>query len=158
MSLPTKWVEALFTKLQLAYGRDFIGRWEGVDLNDVKTDWGHELAGFEGCPEAIAYALAHLPPKAPTVMEFRDICRKAPRVESDNEKRLRLEVLPAGRDRIEAELAKLGPVRKRIEVDQKDWARRLLARHDGGEVLKPIQLRFAREALGLPVQSARAAA
>ena len=42
--------------------------------------------------------------------------------------------------------------------DDKDWARRLLARHDAGEVLKPIQLRFAREALGLPVKPARVAA
>lgn len=35
------------------------------------------------------------------------------------------------------------------EHDGKDWARRLLARHEAGENLRPIQLRFAREALGL---------
>lgn len=33
--------------------------------------------------------------------------------------------------------------------DMRDWARRLLARHEAGEVLKPIQLRFAREAMGV---------
>lgn len=144
MSLPIKWVEALFTKLQLAYGRDFIGRWEGVDLNDVKTDWGHELAGFERHPECIAYALANLPMKAPSVIEFRALARKAPHTEAP-----RLESPAADPARVAAELAKLAPIRRRAEVDMKDWARRLLARHDASEVLKPIQLRFAREALGI---------
>lgn len=151
MSLPTKWVEALFTKLQLAYGRDFIGRWEGVDLNDVKTDWGHELAGFERHPEAIAYALANLPQKAPTVMEFRAVCRKAPQPEVP-----RLEHAAAAPERVAAELAKLAPLRRRAEIDRKDWARALIDRHAKGEMLKPIQLRFAREALGVKPQEATA--
>ena len=144
MSLPTKWVEALFTKLTLAYGRDFLGRWEGLDVMDVKTDWGHELAGFERHPECIAYALANLPMKAPTVIEFRAIARKAPHTEAP-----RLESPAADPARVAAELAKLAPIRHRTEVDMKDWARRLLARHDAGEKLRPIQLRFAREALGV---------
>jgi hypothetical protein len=31
--------------------------------------------------------------------------------------------------------------------DQKDWARRLIAKHEAGERIRPISLRFAREAL-----------
>ena len=69
MSLPLPWVDKIFLKLTLIYGRDFIGRWEGLEIADVKTDWGHELAGFENWPEAIAHALATCPPgKPPTVI------------------------------------------------------------------------------------------
>ena len=78
MSLPAAWTDKIFTKLTLAYGRDFLARWEGIDLNDVKSDWSHELAGFAEHPEAIAYALANLPPKAPSVIEFRALARRAP--------------------------------------------------------------------------------
>ena len=153
MSLPIKWVEALFTKMTLAYGRDFIGRWEGIDLNDVKTDWAHELAGFQNCPEAIAYALANLPPKAPTVIEFRLLARRAP-----------APVVPvldsprADPARVAAELAKLAPIQKarHAYVDMKDWARRLMARFDAGEKLSPVQLQFAREALGIKKPQAAA--
>jgi hypothetical protein len=35
--------------------------------------------------------------------------------------------------------------------DPKDWARRILNRHESGEELRPITLRFACEALGVPV-------
>lgn len=70
-------IEVIFTKLTLVYGRDFLGRWEGLDLAAVKADWGHELAGLK--PESIAFALKHLPSaKPPTVFEFREIARKSP--------------------------------------------------------------------------------
>lgn len=153
MSLPTKWVEALFTKLTLAYGRDFAGRWEGIDLNDVKTDWGHELAGFDSHPEAIAYALANLPPKAPTVMEFRALCRRAPVAAVPL-----LDSPVANPERVAAELAKLGHIRKNrgAEVDRKDWARALIARHASGEKLRPIALQFARDALGIKKEAVAA--
>jgi hypothetical protein len=79
MSLQPALVDMIFTKLTLVYGRDFLSRWEGLDLGHVKDDWGHELAGFAAHPEAIAYALQNLTPgKPPTVLEFRAIARKAP--------------------------------------------------------------------------------
>ena len=71
-------VDIVFKKLSLVYGRDFLGRWEGIDLTDVKSDWAHELSGYEGNPAAIKYALQNLPNKAPTVLEFRSICQRAP--------------------------------------------------------------------------------
>lgn len=71
-------VEIVFTKLSLVYGRDFLSRWEGLELNDVKSDWAHELSGFERNPGAIKYALQNLPSKAPHVLEFRSICQRAP--------------------------------------------------------------------------------
>ena len=145
MSLPAAWTDKIFTKLTLAYGRDFIGRWEGIDLNDVKSDWSHELAGFEGHPEAIAYALANLPPKAPSVIEFRAIARRAPLPEVKL-----LEAPRANPERVAAELAKLAPLRVRKSADLrggKDWARSLIARAAAGERIRPICLKFANEAL-----------
>lgn len=75
MSLPDAWVDRIFAKLSLVYGHQFLSRWDGMPLADVKADWAHELRGFAQNPHAIAYALEHLPAgKAPTVLEFRAIC------------------------------------------------------------------------------------
>ncbi len=144
MSLPSNWTDKIFAKLTLAYGRDFLGRWEGIDLNDVKTDWSHELSGFDSHPEAIAYALANLPPKAPTVIEFRAIARRAPLPDVP-----RLEAPRADPERVAAELAKLAPIRSAVReaAGGKDWANSILERHAAGEQIRPICLRFAREAL-----------
>lgn len=77
--LPMKWVEQIFNRLTVCYGRDFINRYEGADLQDVKDDWAHTLGGFVNHAEAIAYGLKNLPDgKPPTAFEFRAICRRAP--------------------------------------------------------------------------------
>lgn len=79
-ALPLAWVEKIFKKLTLTYGRDFMSRWEGQQINDVIQDWAEELSGFIKWPEAIAWALKSLPEgKPPTVIEFRALCFKAPR-------------------------------------------------------------------------------
>lgn len=148
MSLPIAWVDKIFTKLTLLYGREFVARWEGMTIADVKTDWGHELAGFEHHPEAIHFALQNLPPeKPPTVLQFRDMARRAPAPDVP-----RLPEPKADPARVAAELAKLAPTKQAIAlapVDHKAWAKRLIARHEAGERLNMTTLRFAREALGM---------
>ena len=69
-------VEAIFTKCSLRYGRDFTGRWEGLDLADVKADWAHELKGVK--PETVRHGLKNLPDKPPTVKDFINACKGAP--------------------------------------------------------------------------------
>lgn len=151
MSLPTLWVDKIFEKLALIYGHEFTRRWEscGVPIADVKTDWAHELAGFANWGEAIAYGLANLPAeKPPTALQFRDICRKAP-----------AKALPAieapkvDPERLKRELARLGDIRAKVVrksgVDHKAWAKSIVARDAAGEKVRPISLRFAREALRL---------
>ena len=145
--LPLAWVDKIFHKLTLVYGRDFVGRWEGLELADVKTDWGYELSGFENWPEAIAHALANLPAgKPPTALEFRDLARKAPRKEF-----IALPGPAADPERVAAELKKLTAITgKGItpgRIDHKAWARRLQAREAAGEILNLTVSRFAREAL-----------
>ena len=82
MTMPSSWVDKIFQKLTLTYGRDFLGRWEGIPLDEVKADWAHELDGYQNAAHSIHYALTHLPAKAPTVIEFRSLCRLSPAKEA----------------------------------------------------------------------------
>ena len=69
-------VEAIFTKCSLVYGRDFFGRWEGLDLAEVKADWVREMGSLLN-PGAVLYGLSYLPvDKPPTVLQFRAICNR----------------------------------------------------------------------------------
>lgn len=80
MSLPESWVDRIFAKLTLVYGHQFLSRWDGLSIADVKADWAHELDGYQNNPQAIAFALSNLPPsRAPNVLEFRELCFRAPR-------------------------------------------------------------------------------
>lgn len=145
MSLPAAWIDRVFDKMTLAYGKPFLNRWEGMDINTVKSDWAHELAGFERHPEAIAWALQNLPDAfPPTVMEFRALARKAPMPEVP-----RIEHSPAGKERIEAELKRLRPVlREKPKTDFRDWARRIVARKTAGDkTLTRTQIEMAEDAL-----------
>ena len=146
MSLPSSWTDKIFTKLTLAYGRDFLARWEGIDLNDVKSDWSHELSGFDAHPEAIAYALANLPPKAPSVIEFRALARRAPLPEAP-----RLEAPKADPVKVAAEIAKQTGLREALapKHNPKEWAQRIVDRAAAGDSSRPITLKFACEALGM---------
>ena len=84
MSLPIVFVDQIFSKLTLIYGRDFAGRWEGMNVADVKADWAHELDGLDRSPQRIAYALKNLPiSKPPTVLEFRATAWKMPAASND---------------------------------------------------------------------------
>lgn len=79
MPMPLPWIEKIFTKLELTYGHRFLSQWPGASSSVIKADWQHELDGMERHPEAIAYALAHLPPDNPVnVLQFRELCRRAP--------------------------------------------------------------------------------
>lgn len=143
MSLPAAWVDRLFDKLTLTYGQAFLRRWQDLDLNAVKSDWSHELSGFAEHPDAIAWALQNLPlDQPPTVLQFRAIARRAPSPEVP-----RIEVSTAGKDRIEAELRKLAPLRKRSHVDGKQWARDLVARIDAGHKVTRTVEKMARAAI-----------
>jgi hypothetical protein len=144
MSLPAAWVDRIFDKLSITYGRDFTGRYEGMDINAVKSDWAHELSGFFQHPSAISFVLSNLPDRAPSVIDFRKIARLSPVPGTP-----RIEHSPAGKERIAAELARVAPaLQAKAPVDSRDWARRIMARHEGGDKrLTRAQLDMARSAL-----------
>lgn len=145
--LPLPWVEKVFRKLTMTYGRDFAARWEGLDENDVIADWAEELAGFINHPDALSYALKNLPAgKPPTVIEFRDIARKAPPpvlAALTNNPTIDPVAVKQLADQAKA------IVSKPLLHDAKQWARDILARHAAGDKLPPINVQFARKALGV---------
>ena len=144
MALPLPWVDRIFDKLMLVYGRDFTGRWDGLPMASVKTDWAHELSGFEAHPEAIKHALLSLnPAKPPTVLEFRQLAANAPKMAA-------IELPPPPVDKVfrDSLVAKLG-LKREGGGDMKPWAHALKARHDAGQVLNANQVRCYKNALGL---------
>ena len=141
MSMPASWTEKIFMKLTLIYGRDFTGRWEGMNICDIKTDWSHELSGYENRPKAIAWALQNLPAgKPPTVLEFRKLCNTLPQ-----EATVFLNEPKADPVRKAAVLAKLADAPPKI--DGKEWARRIIQRKADGEFINPFSLNLAKGAL-----------
>ena len=143
MSLPAAWVDRIFAKLLLTYGRDFSARWEGQDIAAVKADWGHELSVFFTHHDSIAYALQHLPEKPPSVVEFKRIARNAPassvpRVEHHTK---------ADPERVAQALRRMRDPRL-SNRPPKQWAHDLLADHARG-VRRPVAcIEMAKRAIG----------
>ena len=146
MSLPTKAIDRLFERLAATYGASWSRMWADVPMNDVKAAWAHELSGFEADLESVAWALDNLPERCMNVIEFRNLCRRAPAPDVP-----RLPEPKADPERLRRELSKLGEIRTKVAtittVDHKAWARRILGRFDSGDRVNPAALRFARDAL-----------
>lgn len=142
MSLPLNWVNRIFDKLALTYGQSFLRRWSDIDMEAVKADWAHELASFESRPEAISWALQHLPADPPNIVEFRVLaCGVPPKA---------VPVLPeppANPQAVAAVLERIAPILSRPKSDGREWARRILSGVERGEKRSAISVRFAKEAL-----------
>jgi hypothetical protein len=145
MSLPLQAVDRLFERLTATYGRQFLSLYEGLDAAAIKTSWAHELSGFGRNLHAVAWALEHLPERAPNAIEFRNLCRKAPEMETP-----KLPEPPADPARVASELAKLGSLRQSLAsktVTNIEWAKRIVARHEGGERIAMLPLNMARDVI-----------
>lgn len=143
MSLPTTWIDRIFDKLTLTYGQAFLRQWADIDLNAVKSDWAHELSGFERHPKAIAWALQNLPERPPTVLSFKFLARRSPPDELP-----RLEMPKADPDRVAAELAKWEPLKAApCGRPNTDWAKAIVEKHNSGLRVNFLPLKMAREAL-----------
>ena len=57
MPLPPAWLDRLFAKLTVAYGAEFLRKWEGVPIEDVKAEWADVLDGFEKIKICTGYRL-----------------------------------------------------------------------------------------------------
>lgn len=140
-------IDKLFKRLGLTYGAAWDRSMGQAPIKDVKTTWMYELDGFLKSREtllALTWALENLPERCPNVIEFKNLCRRAPSVEP-----LQLEAPKADPERVKTELAKLAPARTATRnVDHgRDWARAIMRRHEAGDPVTPISLRFAGEAL-----------
>jgi len=149
MSLPMKAVDRLFERLAATYLGQWTRQFEHVPLADAKTAWAHELASFTSRLEAVGWALENLPERCPNVIEFRNLCLRAPAPAVPL-----LPEPPADPQRLAAELAKLSDVRRAVasggasRTDHKGWAHAILARVAAGERVSPAVRTMARQALG----------
>lgn len=151
MSLPLPWIDRIFDKLTVVYGREFTSRYEKISIADVKTEWCECLGGFRGHSGAIAFALENLPEdRPPSMLQFRALCRNAPQYAA-------LQLPPPKADpsivaeqlRKMAETALQAPKTSVGTYDPKAWAKKLKERHESGEKLNLIQIEKYQKALGI---------
>lgn len=150
MTLPIKAVDRLFERLGATYGAAWTRQWVDVPMNDVKTAWAHELQGYATNLQPIAWALENLPERCPNVIEFRNLCRRAPAPEVP-----RLPEPKIDPERLKHELAKLSSIRASVapgSSDGREWARRIIGRLEAGERINPATLKCAKDALRMTRQ------
>lgn len=142
-ALPEHWIDALFARLTGLYGNRFTNMWTGIDAGLVRTTWATELAGIR--PESIKYALEHLPAEfPPSALQFKALCLQKPSSDAPALTNS-TPAAPSVRSAVLAGLKKS----EGVAGDAKEWARRLKARHDAGDVLNANQIRCYKNALGL---------
>lgn len=88
--LPAAWMAKIFASMQGYYGTRYTNMWKTGEMLPNGEDAGHmnmmrvwaeKLGGFQDHPECIAHALENLPDTPPTLPQFIEICRRAPRKE-----------------------------------------------------------------------------
>lgn len=146
-------VDHVFAVLAATYGAAWTRSLGDSPLSDVKTAWAYQLSQFthsKTAKRSILWALQNLPDHVPSAMQFRNVCRLAPLPQP-----IALPEPKADPARIAAELAKLEPLRQRLNdftpVDHKAWAKTLKSRDEAGEPINMNQRRCYRNALGLQV-------
>lgn len=154
-SLPEAWVKKIFSTMRVTYGASFDRQWEcpaGQDAaehaSSMLAHWGTQLGPYANHPEALAYALENLPDFPPSLIEFRNLCRRAP-----DKKTPLLEapkVTPAEMLAAVATIAKPEP-----KEDPKQWARDLQQRDKNGAALTQAQRAMYRAALANDYGSGR---
>jgi len=148
MSLSVLAVERLFQRLTATYGSEFVNKWDKVSLPDLKTAWAHELSAYQDNLNAIGWALENLPDRCPNLIEFKSLCKQAPRPATGA-----LDAPKAPADVVDKELAKMAaeafkpPRDDNGTVDHKLWAKKLKSKHDKGELLGLVQVRMYKAAL-----------
>jgi hypothetical protein len=147
MSLPIAAIDRLFDRLAMTYGTEFSNKWGILNSMDVKTHWAHELAAFADNLNAIGWALQNLPDRCPNLIEFKSLCKQAPR--PDN---LQLNAPKAPAEIVDNEISKIVMrlAKPQTEnVDHKRWAKRLRDRHAKGEKLSVYQIKCYKTALDM---------
>ena len=148
MTLPLAVVERLFQRLTATYGSEFVNKWDKVPIADVKTAWAHELAFTAEDLNIIGWALNNLPDRCPNLIEFKSLCKQAPRATriALEAKKAPVEVV----DRVMQEIVSKAfktPRDEKGNIDHKRWAKKLKARHEAGESLNIYQIKCYKEAL-----------
>ncbi len=73
--LPRHWIEKMFDKMLLDYGKKFIDQWAGTDPEKLISHWAQELAGFTNDELKRGYNALAERDWPPTLPEFKKMCR-----------------------------------------------------------------------------------
>jgi hypothetical protein len=74
-ALPETWIEKLFDKMLLDYGKKFIDQWSGADTDKLIAHWSRELAGYSGLELKRGYDALATRDWPPSLPEFKKLCR-----------------------------------------------------------------------------------
>jgi hypothetical protein len=74
--LPESWVERLFERMLLDYGKKFSDQWGGADSDALIAHWGRELAGYTGAEIKRGLDALSTREWPPTLPEFKKLCRR----------------------------------------------------------------------------------
>lgn len=148
MSLPITAIDRLFDRLSMIYGAEFTNKWAQLDVVELKSFWAHELGFYAEHLECIKWTLENLPDRCPNLIQFKALCKQAPRPEHK-----KLDYSKADVEVVDKELAKIAsealqaPKNELGIVDHRRWAKKLAERHKNGEKLSLIQIKMYKEAL-----------
>jgi hypothetical protein len=145
--LPQKVIDKLFLRLSNCYGSQWSSLWKDNDIDEVKDLWAEELNFFADRLEAFAWALDHLPERVPNLIQFKKLLNDAP--QDSKPEALEWKPVTALPPAIAQELHKITKPRT---ADPKDWARKILKDVEDGIPRGNISVRFAKEALGIPLK------
>jgi hypothetical protein len=162
-SLPDRWVQSLWTELRANYG----ARWDrqfptppcppGTEpaahamahVHGIQGVWAKRLGRFQTNPDAIRFALDHLPEDPPTLPQFESLCNRRP-----DRPQQSLPAPQANPERVQQALA--GITRQREPIDRLAPLRQLhhWDVHNGGRMANGKLITLAqratyRQALGL---------
>lgn len=73
--LPRTWIEKLFDKMLLSYGKKFTDQWIGADPDKLIAHWADELSGYSREELSRGYAGLESRDWPPTLPEFKRMCR-----------------------------------------------------------------------------------
>jgi hypothetical protein len=74
-ALPESWIEKLFHRMLLTYGKKFSDQWGGADTDELIGYWAQELGSYTG--QEIKRGIAAMESREwpPTLPEFKKLCR-----------------------------------------------------------------------------------
>lgn len=75
-ALPERWVEHLFERMLLEYGKKFSDQWGGADTDALIAHWSRELAGYSGAELKRGVDALATRDWPPTLPEFKKLCRR----------------------------------------------------------------------------------
>ncbi len=149
-ALPSAWIDRLFDRFAVLYGKHWFDLWVDVPMADVKDGWSDGLRGISG--QQIIAGLEKVGKFPPTLPEFVALC-KPPAVAAAHRP-----FLPAPKPargaidaRVRSEVDRY--LKNAHKPDPKDWARKILVEAGRGDYRILIGIEFAKEALGLEVAS-----